>query len=270
MQDRKKSRVLLLIGNKLWNWNTVNTFKKSTLNIVGVCVYNNNFFGFPIKYLFKSIKKRGIIAVIDQILGRLLYKIINLYSDRRRLNEIFNLEDCKYIKKNLEIPSYFTHSYNDKKTIEWISKLNPNVVVVHTEGWVGKEIRSISQIELIIGGHPGLTPTYRGSHSPFWAIYNKEEKKVGYSIFHIDGGVDTGDLIFQKEINISNKKDSYISLGWKGMKEIARKQVEIIEEYEKTQKISRTKHHNISDASEYPIPGLSHYVRYLYIQNKVK
>ena len=73
----------------------------------------------------------------DQILGRLLYKIINLYSDRRRLNEIFNLEDCKYIKKNLEIPSYFTHSYNDKKTIEWISKLNPNVVVVHTEGWVG-------------------------------------------------------------------------------------------------------------------------------------
>ena len=54
------------------------------------------------------------------------------------------------------------------------------------------------------------------------------------------------------------------------MKEIARKQVEIIEEYEKTQKISRTKHHNISDASEYPIPGLSHYVRYLYIQNKVK
>ena len=78
----------------------------------------------------------------------------------------------------MEIPSYFTHSYNDKKTIEWISKLNPNVVVVHTEGWVGKEIRSISQIELIIGGHPGLTPTYRGSHSPFWAIYNKEEKKV--------------------------------------------------------------------------------------------
>ena len=78
------------------------------------------------------------------------------------------------------------------------------------------------------------------------------------------------DFFNKLEINISNKKDSYISLGWKGMKEIARKQVEIIEEYEKPQKISRTKHHNISDASEYPIPGLSHYVRYLYIQNKVK
>ena len=61
-----------------------------------------------------------------------------------------------------------------------------------------------------------------------------------------------------------------MSIDWKGMKEIAKKQVEIIEEYEKTKKISRNKHSETLDKSEYPIPGMSHYIRYLYLQNNVK
>ena len=70
-------------------------------------------------------------------------------------------------------------------------------------------------------------------------------------------------------VNIS-ENDSYMSIDWKGMKEIAKKQVEIIEEYEETEKIVRTKHSEISDKSEYPIPGMSHYIRYLHCQKNVK
>ena len=72
-----------------------------------------------------------------------------------------------------------------------------------------------------------------------------------------------------KKINIS-KTDSYMALDWKGMKEIAKKQVEIIEEYENTKKIPRIKHSEISVKNEYPIPGMSHYIRYLYLQNNLK
>ena len=97
---KKKCRVALLIGNKIWNWNTIATFKRSSLNLVGVCVYDNNFLGFPIKYIFKSIIKKGIFTTIDQILGRLLYKIINLKSDKKRLLEIFDIKECKNIKNS--------------------------------------------------------------------------------------------------------------------------------------------------------------------------
>ena len=44
----------------------------------------------------------------------------------------------------------------------------------------------------------------------------------------------------------------------------------IIEEYEKTKKIPRIKHSEISVKNEYPIPGMSHYIRYLYLQNNLK
>ena len=131
---------------------------------------------------------------------------------------------------------HFTNSYNNNKTLDWISKLDPDIIVVHSNGWVGKSIRNTPKVGLIIGGHPGLTQFYRGAYPAFWAIYNREPEKIDYSIFHIDSGVDTGDLIFQKKINIS-ENDSYMSIDWKGMKEIAKKQVEIIEEYEETEKI---------------------------------
>ena len=99
MTLQNKSKIILLIGNKLWNWNTVLTFKKSQLNIVGVCVYDNTFLGLPIKYIIKSIKKNGLFKVIDQILGRMFYKIINFTSDKKRLNEIFDINECKTIIK---------------------------------------------------------------------------------------------------------------------------------------------------------------------------
>ena len=54
------------------------------------------------------------------------------------------------------------------------------------------------------------------------------------------------------------------------MKEISKKQVEIIKMYEKENKILKKKNNKITKESEYPIPGLTHYVRYLNIQKKVK
>ena len=265
MTLQNKSKIILLIGNKLWNWNTVLTFKKSQLNIVGVCVYDNTFLGLPIKYIIKSIKKNGLFKVIDQILGRMFYKIINFTSDKKRLNEIFDINECKTIIKKIDIPVFFTKSYNNKKTLEWISNLGPDIIVVHSDGWVGKSVREISKSGFNIGSHPGITPNYRGAYPAFWAIYKKDWDKIGYSIFNIDGGVDTGDLLFKQKITFT-ENDSHMSIDWKCMKEIAKKQVDIIEMYEKTKKISLSKHTEIPKKSEYPIPGLSDYIRYVWLK----
>lgn len=269
MSNEKKCRVLLLIGNKLWNWNTVATFNKSELNIVGICVYDNSYFGLPINLIWKTIKRKGIFVVIDQIFGRIFYKVINFFSDKKRLKKIFNIDECNNIKKIIDKPVHLTKNYNNQNTLDWILKLSPDVIVVHSDGWVGKSIRNISTLRLIMGGHPGITPLYRGAHSPFWAIYNNEKNNIGYSIFHVDEGVDTGDLIFQEKLSVS-EDETYMSISWRGMKKIAKKQVEVLEKYERERKILKKKHHKIIKESEYPVPGLSHYIRYLYIQKDVK
>ena len=268
MKDVKKNKIVILIGNKLWNWNTVLTFKKSNLNVVGVCIYENKILGIPFKFIFHSIRKRGIITVIDQILGRIFYKILNFYSDKKKLEKIFDIRECKNICRSKFVPFHYTKSYNSEKTISWIKQLSPDILVVHSEGWVNENVRKIPNKKIIIGGHPGITPYYRGAYSSFWALYNDDKDKIGYSIFHIDEGIDTGDLIFQEKINICND-DSYMSIDWKLMRQIAIKQVQIIEKYELNKIIEKTKYKEIPQHSEYPIPGLSHQLRFVVSRSNI-
>ena len=74
MINEKKYKVLLLIGNKLWNWNTVVDFKKSNLNIAGVCVYDNSFLGLPINVIWKNLKKKGYLLLLIKFLDEYFIK----------------------------------------------------------------------------------------------------------------------------------------------------------------------------------------------------
>lgn len=51
--------------------------------------------------------------------------------------------------------------------------------------------------------HPSILPDYKGCSSITWAIVNNE-KYTGFTYHYIDENIDTGDIIFQKEIKINN------------------------------------------------------------------
>jgi methionyl-tRNA formyltransferase len=50
--------------------------------------------------------------------------------------------------------------------------------------------------------HPSLLPKHRGGSAINWAMIN-EETKTGITIFWPDGGIDTGPILLQKEVEIS-------------------------------------------------------------------
>lgn len=52
--------------------------------------------------------------------------------------------------------------------------------------------------------HPSLLPFNGGTHANFWAWYDKTPH--GVTIHHIDEGIDTGDIIVQKEIFFSDEE----------------------------------------------------------------
>jgi methionyl-tRNA formyltransferase len=58
----------------------------------------------------------------------------------------------------------------------------------------------------VAGIHASLLPKYRGGAPLVWAIINGE-KTTGVSLFYFDQGVDTGDVIAQKKIEISDTDD---------------------------------------------------------------
>jgi methionyl-tRNA formyltransferase len=49
--------------------------------------------------------------------------------------------------------------------------------------------------------HPSILPKYRGSSAINWAVINGETR-TGLTIFWVDEGIDTGDILLQKEVEI--------------------------------------------------------------------
>jgi len=71
--------------------------------------------------------------------------------------------------------------------VGWYWVLKPELLKIVPYGWLGI--------------HASLLPKYRGGAPLVWAVLNGETK-TGLSLFYFDEGMDTGDIVAQKEVRI--------------------------------------------------------------------
>lgn len=266
-KEKRRARVVALLGNNIQHRNTLATLIKNNVFIVGVCYVNQKNFNLPIKYILKSFKRRGIKKTLSQIFARILYLLRNRDLDNKLKKIIFNDYDNQNIIKESKIKSVNTVKYADN--YDFIKVLKPEILVVHTGAWVEKKVREIDSVKYVIGGHPGITPFYRGSHSPFWAIYNNDFKRIGWTCFLLDNGVDTGPIIEQGFLKILNE-ETFMTLSWRGMVEISKSQVKAITEYENKGFIKIKINKEIPQKSEFHNPTLSELIFFWKYQKVVR
>ncbi len=89
----------------------------------------------------------------------------------------------------------------NEEFIEEIKNLKPDVICVVAYGKIlPKEILEIPKLGCI-NAHGSLLPKYRGAAPIQWAVINGE-KVTGITTMYMDIGMDTGDMILKKEIEI--------------------------------------------------------------------
>lgn len=102
------------------------------------------------------------------------------------------------LSKNLPVFSY------DKIRIEGVEdlkKLKPDLLITCAFGQIlSKEILDIPSL-YTLNIHASLLPKYRGASPIHFAILNGE-KKTGVTIMKTDVGIDTGDMLLSKEVDI--------------------------------------------------------------------
>jgi methionyl-tRNA formyltransferase len=148
------------------------------------------------------IKKLGILKVINQLLFQLtISKLIQL-SSKKRINTLkkhYNL-----LIESIEIDkTQNISSVNDLECITALKALNPDVVVVNGTRIISNTVLN-SIPALFINTHVGITPQYRGVHGAYWALIANDKKNCGVTIHKVNKGIDTGDIIKQSAITISN------------------------------------------------------------------
>src|SRR5205823_2453191 len=89
----------------------------------------------------------------------------------------------------------------DRQAIEEIHALKPDVIVVMAYGQIlPRDVLEIPEIACL-NLHASLLPRWRGA-APIQAAIAKDDPETGITVMHMDEGLDTGDILLQRRIDI--------------------------------------------------------------------
>lgn len=124
-------------------------------------------------------------------------------------NSTFNSDhvDLSPLCRKHNIPVRYAPSINSEEVIDWISDLAPDVIFCF--GWsrlIKKTLLNIAPLG-VIGFHPALLPANRGRHPLIWSLI-LGLKESGSTFFFMDEGTDSGDILSQRKVSISEMDDA--------------------------------------------------------------
>ena len=137
----------------------------------------------------------NIIAVVtnqDKPKGRGMKMVSSPVKEFALTHKIEKIYQPEKVKGNTEF-------------IETIKNLKPDLICVVAYGKIlPKEILDIPQYGCI-NVHASLLPKYRGAAPIQWAVINGD-KETGVTTMYMDAGMDTGDTILTKKVNIKENE----------------------------------------------------------------
>lgn len=105
------------------------------------------------------------------------------------------------------IPVYQPEKVREPEFIEIVQNLSPDLIVTAAFGQIlPKKILDIPPLGCI-NVHASLLPKYHGA-SPIQQAIIDGERETGITIMYMDIGMDTGDIILQRKIEIGEEEDS--------------------------------------------------------------
>ena len=144
----------------------------------------------------------GRAAFGEQVLRRLTERgeeVVAVYTPRDTAGK---RDPLKELAIQMGIPVFQPGSMRAPEVYEHYTRLKPDLnVMAFVTSILPDSILNYPSVGTI-QYHPSLLPRHRGGSAINWAIINGETK-TGITIFWPDGGIDTGPILLQKEVEIS-------------------------------------------------------------------
>ena len=189
-------------------------------------------------YLLQELIKRNV-SVQSLIYDKKKFSKKDIYIHNQRTGGRLIINDLKNLTNDID--RYDTESHNSNDCLNYIKK-NKYDLLINCESprILNDNIISLANIG-ILNCHPGALPLYRGCSCVEWAVFNDDP--VANTVHFISAGIDEGDIIKSKTVNIK-KSDNYIDLRIKVFMEGIILLASVVEDYFLDKKVITIKQDN--------------------------
>lgn len=148
-------------------------------------------FSVPVlKMLEENCQLIGVVTQPDKIVGR---------------NKEVEFSPVKRYALEKNIPVFQPNRI--RREYQFLENMDIDLIVTCAYGQIiPKEVLDLPKYGCI-NVHASLLPKYRGSAPIQWALFNGDDS-TGVTIMFMDEGMDTGDIILEREIKIEDSDDS--------------------------------------------------------------
>jgi methionyl-tRNA formyltransferase len=102
------------------------------------------------------------------------------------------------------IPASEVDSINSAESARLLQEHKIDLLVYAGAGILKKPLIEAAPLG-VLNAHMGLLPAYRGMNVAEWATWNRDP--VGCSVHLIDSGIDTGDILVVREVDVSSSRN---------------------------------------------------------------
>jgi hypothetical protein len=104
--------------------------------------------------------------------------------------------------QRLDVPTYVVENVHAETWLAKTNEIAPDIVL-STCGSVifKKSFYSIPTMGTFVL-HEGLTPEYKGLHTPLWAMLKREPEYIGYTLLRVNDTIDGGEVLAQARYHL--------------------------------------------------------------------
>lgn len=143
----------------------------------------------------------GVAETTRQILRMIRFRASLMLN---RLSQSFPSQSIFAIGKRRNIHTWRATHVNEPMLAKRIAELKPDIIINQAPGILREEFLNLARLG-VLNRHHSLLPKNRGRFSTFWTIY-KGDKEAGISIHFVEKELDSGPIVLQKMIPLSDKE----------------------------------------------------------------
>lgn len=192
---------------------------KRTLRIVFVTQEEPFYLSDSFKYFFSRLDRKIVVAAavitpngVEGRRGGFFSRAIRTirifgfhfflyYAWRFVVSKVYQKTVRRAFEDNNVTVVNLSDNINKEKNIEIIRSFEPDLLISVSSNHIFKQkVLNIPKL-FCLNVHTSSLPKYRGLLPTFWAMLH-DEKEIGVSIFKMDEGIDTGEIIIQSSLSI--------------------------------------------------------------------
>ncbi|MGH8370954.1 MAG: formyltransferase family protein, partial [Gammaproteobacteria bacterium] len=185
----------------------------NTLDLVGIVKLRESR-----QRLFSKLRREGrrvgLFRMLDVIAFRIYYHLWLVRRDSSWIRRELAHLQAEYPADLDDIPTLVTEDPNAKAVRHFLKNLKTDLLIARCKFILKPEIFNVPKHGTYVL-HPGICPEYRNAHGCFWALANRDLKRVGMTLLRADQGVDTGPILMQASCDFDETRESHIVIQYR-------------------------------------------------------